>query len=133
LNRVFVDTSAMLALLDSGDLHHERARAAFNGLAGEEALLLTTSFVLVETHALVSRRLGLDAVVDLREHFAPTLDVVWVDRGLYEPGLDLLLERKRRRLSLVDAVSFVCMRRERIDRAFAFDRHFSDEGFRVVS
>ena len=127
-----MDTSAILALLNPSDSFHQKAAAAFDGLRAAEASLLTTSFVLVETHALLARRFGLDAVASFRESFAPILDVAWVGRDLYEPGLDLLLERRERRLSLVDAVSFVCMRRERIDEAFAFDRHFTDEGFRLV-
>jgi predicted nucleic acid-binding protein len=44
-------------------------------------------------------------------------------------ALDLLLDRQERGLSLVDAASFVVMRRLRLDRAFAFDRHFEEEGF----
>jgi len=39
------------------------------------------------------------------------------------PGVDLLLERRKRRLSLVDAVSFVTMRQRRVVEAFALDPH----------
>jgi len=132
VSRVFVDTSAIVALFNPADRFHQKATAAFDGLRAEEAPLLTTSFVLVETHALLGRRFGLDAVASFRDSFTPILEVAWVGRDLYEPGLDLLLERRQRRLSLVDAVSFVCMRRERTDHAFAFDRHFRDEGFHLV-
>jgi len=44
-------------------------------------------------------------------------------------GLDRVLEENKRDLSLVDTTSFQIMRRERIDRAFAFDQHFTDAGF----
>jgi predicted nucleic acid-binding protein len=59
--------------------------------------------------------------------------VVWVDAALHEAGLDLLLERRKRRLSLVDAVSFVTMRQKSLVEAFAFDPHFEQEGFSLVS
>lgn len=36
-------------------------------------------------------------------------------------------------MSLVDAASFVVMRARSIERAFAFDSHFADEGFSVVA
>ena len=105
----------------------------FTTLRAREAALLSTSFVLVETYALTGRRLGLDAARRFREDFAPLLQVVWVDQELHEAGLDVWLERRRRSLSLVDAVSFVVMRQQRLTDAFAFDPHFEQEGFRLVS
>lgn len=129
MSRVFVDTSAAYALFDAGDSSHARARRAFGLLRAREALLVTTSYVLVETCALMTRRLGLAALRDFRENFAPLLEVNWVDAAVHEAALDLLFERHKSHLSLVDAASFVVMRRERIDEAFAFDRHFEQEGF----
>lgn len=133
MSRVFVDTSAVLALLSPADGSHEPARRAFERLQAREAPLLTTSFVLVEIYALLGRRMGLEAVEAFRKDFAPLLDIVWVDVGLHEAGLDLLLERRIRDLSLVDAVSFLVMRQRRLDEAFAFDRHFREEGFTLLN
>jgi len=130
---VFVDTSALLALLNPDDEHHRRAARAFEGLRTRRAALVTTSYVLVETYALMGRRMGMDAVRSFREHFAPLLDVVWVDDGLHNAGLDLLVDRRKRQLSLVDAVSFATMRQHGIDDVFAFDPHFDQEGFEPVS
>ena len=39
----------------------------------------------------------------------------------------------RRRLSFVDWVSFVLMREAGLEQAFAFDRDFAAEGFRLVA
>ena len=133
MNAVFADTSGLLALLNPKDQHHARADRAFGSLRARQAALVSTSFVLVETYALIGRRLGLDAVRRFRADFAPLIDVVWVDEALHEAGLDLLLERRKRLLSLVDAVSFVMMRQRRIGEAFAFDPHFEAENFSLVS
>ena len=131
MSRVFVDTSAILALLIASDQAHEDAASAFARLREEGAALTTTSYVLVETYALLGRRVGRDAVLDFRHGFAPLFEMTWVDERLHERGLDLLADRPRG-VSLVDAVSFACMRELRIDRAFAFDRHFDREGFEMV-
>jgi predicted nucleic acid-binding protein len=88
--------------------------------------------VVVETYALLGRRLGLEAVRGFRSDLAPLIEVVWVDETLHEAGLDLLLERRKRKLSLVDAVSFVTMRGRGIEEAFAYDPHFEQEGFVLV-
>jgi len=132
VSRVFVDTSAVLALLNPSDETHEPARRVFQKLQAREAPLLTTSFVLVEVYALLGRRMGLGAVQAFRRDFAPLLEVVWVGADMHEAGLDLLLERRVRDLSLVDAVSFLVMRQRRLDEVFAFDRHFRDEGFTLL-
>jgi hypothetical protein len=47
-------------------------------------------------------------------------------------AVSVLIAASRRELSLVDAVSFEAMRQRRIDRAFAFDRHFEEAGFSLV-
>ena len=101
-------------------------------LQSRQTPLLTTSHVLVETYALLGRRLGVDAVRAFRADLAPLLAVVWVDQTLNEAGLDLLLKQRRRRLSLVDAVSFVVMAQRRLEGAFAFDPHFEQEGFTLL-
>jgi uncharacterized protein len=133
VSKVFADTSALFALLDANDDNHQLAADAFQRLRARNAPLLSTSFVLVETYALAGRRLGLDAVRRFRSDFAPLLEVVWVDRALNDAGLDLLLDRRTRRLSLVDAVSFVTMRQQHVSEAFVFDPHFEQEGFSVVA
>ena len=131
MSRVFVDTSAILALLVPTDAAHERAGAAFDRLRTREAVLLTTSYNLVETYALLGRRFGRDATASFRTDFAPLLQVVWVDSDLHERGLDLMLARGAG-VSLVDAVSFVSMREHRLDEVFAYDSHFAQEGFQVL-
>ena len=129
MSSVFVDTSALLALLNVRDENHAAADRTFATLRARQAQLVSTSAVLIETYALVGRRLGLDAVRMFRADFAPLLDVVWVDETLHEAGLDFWLDRRKRRLSLVDTISFLTMRRMGLDEVFAFDPHFEQEGF----
>ena len=132
MNVAFADTSGLLALLNRTDENHAQAVRAFATLRARQASLVSTSFVLVETYALAGRRLGLEAVRSFRAEFAPLIEVVWVDEALHEAGLDLLLARRKRQLSLVDAVSFVTMRQRGVAEAFAFDPHFEQEGFSLV-
>jgi predicted nucleic acid-binding protein len=132
VRRVFVDTSALFALLVTTDSNHARAAAAFEKLRSRSDVLATTSYVLVETYALLGRRVGVSAVRSFSEDMAPLLEVSWTDQDRHDSAVALLLERNDETLSLVDAVSFVSMRAERIEEAFVFDRHFEDEGFSVV-
>jgi predicted nucleic acid-binding protein len=128
----FVDTSAFLAVLDADDAQHTRASRVWSGLVGGEADLLTTSYVLVETFALAQARLGLGAARLLNDDVVPILRVTWVDEALHRAAMTALLTAQRRELSLVDCVSFEVMRRLGSDRAFAFDRHFRQQGFTLI-
>lgn len=132
MSRVYVDTSALFALLVKNDANHTRARAAFEKLRTREATLVCSSYVLVEFYALLGRRVGLAAVTAFREDFAPLLKVVWVDAALHDDGLNLLLDRGREDLSLVDAVSFLVARRQAVEQVFAYDEDFQREGFTAV-
>jgi predicted nucleic acid-binding protein len=132
VNRIFVDTSALFALVVSSDANHERAKRAFRALTRRQAALVSSSYVLLETYALLHRRVGLAAVAALRDALSPLLDVVWIDAQLHDAGIDLLLERRSKKLSLVDAVSFLVARTRDVDAVFAYDRDFEREGLSLV-
>lgn len=132
MSEVFVDTSALLALLVSDDRRHADARRAFEQLERGLTALCSSSYVLVESYALLQRRLGLEAVRMMREHLAPLLQIVWVDQDVHDAALDHVLGEQRRQVSLVDAVSFQIMTRRDISRAFAYDQHFVEAGFQLI-
>lgn len=128
----FLDTSALLAVLNRDDEHHEKAAEAWKRLLGEEWRLTTSSYVLVETFALCQSRLGITAVRTLQNDIVPLLDVVWVDGTLHQAAAAAVLAAGKRKLSLVDCVSFEAMRTRGLTHAFAFDRHFAEQGFEVM-
>lgn len=119
----------MFALLVADDADHEVATRALVGLI-EEDDLLTHNYVVLETTALLQRRHGMGAVRDLHERFLPGLSMAWIDKAIHGAAVSALLAGAK--APLVDLVSFELMRRHRIDTAFAFDRHFADQGFRTV-
>jgi len=94
--------------------------------------LVCTNDNLVETFALVQRRLGLDAVRKLEEDVLPMLVIDWMDAESHAVSVAALLIAGRRRLSLVDCARFETLRRHGRDTAFAFDRHFSEQGFHTL-
>lgn len=131
--RTFVDTSALYALLDEDDDNHRAAAQWLSGPGADLAeTLVTHAYVVVESAALVHRRLGHHAVRVLFDAFLPALSIVFVDETLHTRAVSAYLAAVRRRPSFVDWVSFQLMRDGDLDRAFAFDRDFATEGFAVV-
>jgi predicted nucleic acid-binding protein len=126
---VFVDTSALYAVLDRDDQNHQTARTAWEMLLKSAATLVTSNYVLVETCALVQHRLGLDALRTLQDDIFPLLTVEWISRAQHDSAMGAVLSAGRKKLSLVDCVSFGLIRAAGLRKAFAFDRHFVEQGF----
>ncbi|MBK7551773.1 MAG: PIN domain-containing protein [Syntrophaceae bacterium] len=76
--RVFIDTSAFYALLDRDDDNHARARNAWTDILEAGAVAVTSSYVLVETVALMQSRVGMEAVRAFEEAIVPVLHVEYV-------------------------------------------------------
>jgi predicted nucleic acid-binding protein len=129
---VFADTSALYAVLDADDANHPAAAAQWRRLLQGHLPLSTTSYVLVETAALVQHRLGLEALSVLDQDIVPILHVEWVGQALHAAAMSSVLTVRRRDLSLVDCVSFAAMRERGLSTVFAFDAHFAQQGFRCV-
>jgi len=87
---------------------------------------------LVESFALIQNRLGLEAARIFQEEIIPLVNIEWVNAGTHKSGVSALLAASRRKLSLVDYVSFEFMRALGIKRVFAFDPHFTEQGFQCI-
>ena len=132
---VFVDTSALLAFLDADDESHPEAvshwHRLLDGIAAGEFQGVTHYGVVVETSALVQRRLGMDALERLHGVLLGALAVEWVDEVLHGRATAAMLGARHRRVSLVDWTSFELIRTGAIHYALAFDSDFDDRGFRL--
>lgn len=129
---LFVDTSALYALIDHSEPRHAQATASLQEQAESGRRLTTHDYVAVETSALVQRRLGMRAVHVLHEHLLAAIDVRSVTESARDAAVTALLASERRGVSLVDWVSFEVMRRQGLEVAFAFDEDFAAQGFTVV-
>ena len=127
---IFLDTSVIYALADQADPQHENAKGRMQAALESREEILTHNYVLVEAMALLQSRLGLEAALGLARD-SRTFDIVWVDEATHEEAMRRLNRQGKRRVSLVDQVSFLVMRRRGVRIAMAFDRDFEEEGFRL--
>jgi predicted nucleic acid-binding protein len=129
---IFVDTSALYAVLDRDDQNHPLAKTTWGTLLQENEALIVTNYVVVETTALVQHRLGMEAIRVLCGDILPALDVHWIGEDDHKHAQNALLAADRRKVSLVDCSSFHVMRSRMLRIAFAFDAHFREQGFEVL-
>ena len=130
--RIFIDTSAFFALLDRDDANHLKSKRKWGDILSYENTLVTSNYVLVECFALMQSRIGLQAVRGFQEDVLPLINIEWVTSEIHRSGVSALLAASRRKLSLVDCVSFEIMRTLGIKTVFAFDLHFAEQGFKSI-
>ena len=59
-------------------------------------------------------------------------DIIWVDNTWYSRAVQRLISQNKRQVSLVDCMSFEIMDTFQIKTAFAFDKHFEQNGFTLL-
>lgn len=131
---VFIDTSALLALINSDDALHQRAVRVQNELDARRSPLVTSEWVFAEflnhTATPPRRGVGIRAVQALLQ----------LDRLIVEPttraAWAVTFERYRTRpdqsWSFVDCSSMLICEDLGIRRVFTHDRHFKQAGFQVL-
>jgi uncharacterized protein len=126
---VFVDTSGLYAVFDRDDENHSRAKQAWAEWLREGAVLLTNNYVLLETSALLQHRIGVAALRALHEEVTPLLQMDFVSEEQHRAAVEAVLAAGRKKLSVVDCVSFQTMRSRGVRTAFCFHAHFREQGF----
>jgi len=130
VSRVFVDTSALLTLLDRADPRHVAARTCFFELA--DADLVTHGYVVAEALAVARRRFGVDGAIALIDDLLPAIDVLVVEPAAHAAAMSRYRDSLPSGTSFVDQVSLEFMTREAVDTAFVFDADFTTVGIHVI-
>jgi predicted nucleic acid-binding protein len=133
-DRIFVDTGAFVALSVNRDAHHAAAAALWNELIVEGGKPFTSVPVVIETYTYFQRKLSSDVAETWRHALlaTPRLTIVECTVADLSAAWPWLQRRDLHKLSLVDASSFVLMKKHKLRRAFSFDGHFAAAGFKLL-
>jgi predicted nucleic acid-binding protein len=134
MKSVFIDTSAFVALRNSSEAEHERARSALAGLIADGVALFTSNYVFAETYTALMVRVGRGEAIEWGRRFRDggAIDLVHLDRTTEQKAWEILERHDDKRWSYVDATSFALIERDGASEAFAFDAHFVQRGLQVV-
>jgi predicted nucleic acid-binding protein len=116
------------------DQNHRAASKHWLSLKKPLPTLVTTSYVFDEVVTYFnSRGYHMKAIeVGSRLLNSPSVEFVYVDEDLFMEGWQYFQKHKDKQYSLTDCISFLVMKRFRIETAFAFDKHFVQAGFKKV-
>ena len=132
--KVFVDTSALVALENRRDAVHAQAVRAYRKMLKASNELLTSDYVFDETITLLKRRAGATIAAEWGRRLLSSrlFEVVFVDRAALDAGLQIFEQTADQPFSFTDCTSFALMRARDVGTAFAFDRDFTRFGFELL-
>lgn len=134
MDKLFLDTSYVIALSVPKDQNHKKALQIADFLEANPAKLITTRAIALEIGNALSASKYRQAAVDLLESLDedPDVEIVPVTEELYRRGLQLFKDRLDKEWGIIDCISFVVMKDQGISSALTADKHFQQKGFHAL-
>lgn len=131
-DRIFLDTSFVIALLNDKDQYHGHAKTL--SYKFENSSLLTTSAVLLEIGNSLAKDFRKEALEVIRVLTkSKRVEVAEIDLRTLEKGLAVYEKYADKTWGLVDCISFVVMREARLTEVLTFDQDFEQAGFTILT
>ena len=131
-NRVFVDTSFVIALINDKDQYFHQAQAL--SYQFENSQLLTTDAVLLEIGNALAKDFRKEAIETIRVlRGGNNTEVIKIDQATFEKGFEAYEKYEDKSWGLVDCISFTVMWESGVTEALTFDKDFEQAGFRIIT
>lgn len=127
--KVFIDTSAFIALRDSKDINHLKAKSLLGSIRENNIKLITTNFILDEVYTFFCKFHSI--AVEMGEYILNSPKVIEYHRITSQDeskAWEIACKYKDKTLSFTDCTSFAICSRLKIKDIFAFDAHFEQVG-----
>lgn len=124
-NKIFVDTSAFIAMRTQDDKNHASSIRCLKKIEDEKIFLCTTNFVLDEVYTFFCRHH--DRAIEMHDLITNNAIISFhrVSAEDEAKALSILKRFPDKTFSYTDATSFAVMDRLGLKMAFSYDKHFS--------
>lgn len=131
MNRIFTDTSALVALFDKKDRHHRQAVAILEKIREERLRMVITDYIFDETITTVLSAAGHRTAVMVGEFLlgSKIVETIWLNESVKQKAWDFFRKHSDKVFSYTDCTSFIIMKELRVHRYFSFDADFRQAGF----
>lgn len=122
---VFVDTSALYALINRSDIDHGRAIDCLSSLSDGNTSLITSNFILSETYTLILYKIGRTTALRVINGIRESYEIERISLKDEENAWQIITDFDDKNFSYVDATTFAIMTRLGLGEVFSFDDHFN--------
>ena len=135
--RLFLDTSALVAIEDLDDANHKTAiefREKIRLAQTSFRTLHTTNYVVDETLTILRTHCRHPVAVAFRKALGASklVRVAWITEPIEKAAWKIFEKHADKEYSFTDCTSFALMQSETVRTAFTFDQHFAQFGFATV-
>lgn len=133
-NRMFLDTSFVIALSIEDDGYHATAKLWTEYILKNRYSIVTHQGILLEIGDALSkpqwRKTAANMLSFLRQD--STVEIVSITHQLIDAALQLFVSRSDKSWGMTDCLSFAVMRQMHLQSALTADKHFIQAGFRAL-
>lgn len=135
--RLFLDTTALVAIEDQDDANHRKAIDFRQKIARSETpfrKLYTSNYIIDEALTLLRMHCGHSVAVGFRKTLEASklVSVLWITEPLEGSAWKIFEKQTDKDYSFTDCTTFALMEEEAIRNAFSFDHHFTQYGFSLA-
>lgn len=131
--RIFVDTSAWLALNDRNDQYYKQAAIKISLVKKQKIELVTSEYIFDESITLIRHRVSHRCAVIFGDSLlnSNVVEIVEVNAGCRLKAWEMFKKYEDRELSFTDCTSFALMKNMSLHKAFTFDEDFRQVGVEI--
>jgi len=119
----FADTGFFYALVDSGDRWHTEAQQILRQVQQQNRIVVTSTLVVAEAHALMLYRLG-TAALQWVSNVGNWVEILPEEPAHHRRAVEILSQYADQQFTYTDAVSFALIEAHGVSVAFSMDKHF---------
>ncbi|MGI8670087.1 MAG: type II toxin-antitoxin system VapC family toxin [Aridibacter sp.] len=133
-NKVFLDTSYLVALIIEKDENHEKAVELSLKIEQNEIQIYTTQAIILEIGNSLSKLKYRQSAIGLIDFLRSdsSISIITLDTELFDAAFELFSNRSDKEWGLIDCASFIVMQEQEITDALTADEHFVQAGFRAL-
>ena len=134
--KVFIDTSAFIALFVSSEYYHKRIKDKYNFYRKQRALFYTSYYILDELYTRLIYDFGHDVTKKVIDLLSKSLEkeeikILDIDEGTFKESLAALLKFSEHSISLTDATTCMLYKDLGLDEVFTLDSDFKKIGVKA--
>ncbi len=126
--KVFIDTSAFIALLVENELDHTKVAKKYFDYRQQRSILFTSYFILDElfTRLLYYKNINIKKYIQVLQTAiaANEITVMQVDEVLFEKSINVFTKFSEHNISFTDATTYILYKEYFLDEIFTLDSDF---------